>query len=65
MEAQDIKRNLNRFVKYKDRSNTYQLTGGIIRKDKDGKEYYQAELTDTKHGRSIVICKLDDITEVE
>ena len=64
MEAQNIKRNLNRFVIYKGIANIYQLTGGIIRKDKYGNEFYQAELTDTKHGKSIVICRLEDVTEI-
>ena len=65
MEAKNIKRNLNRFVIYRGIANIYQLTGGIIRKDKQGKEFYQLELTDTKHGNSVSICKLEDVTEVE
>ena len=59
MKAEEIKKYLNKPVKYK--GTEYRLTGAIFRKDKD--YYYQAELTD-KCNRSICICKLEDV-EVE
>ena len=63
MEIENVKKNLNQIVNYKGNVETYRLTACILRKGQSGL-YYQAELTDTKHGKSLVICKLEDITEV-
>ena len=46
MKIEDVKKNLNKAVTYKDNSNTYILTGCIIRKN-DKVYYYQAEILDT------------------
>lgn len=62
MKIEDVKKNLNKAVTYKDNSNTYILTGCIIRKNQKG-YYYQAEILDTVHGNSVIICSLDDVTE--
>ncbi len=62
MKIEDVKKNLNKAVTYKDNSNTYILTGCIIRKNDKG-YYYQAEILDTVHGKSLIICSLDDVTE--
>jgi len=58
MKAEQIKANLNCPVKC-DNSN-YILTGGIIRKNKQGECYYQAEITD-KCKNSVSVCKLEDV----
>ena len=64
MDIKEVKKNLNKMVVYKDTSNIYKLTACILRKGKQG-IFYEAEILDTKHGNSIIICKLDDITESE
>ncbi len=69
MEASEIKANLNKKVRYKHALSgvdaEYLLTGAIFRKNNKG-FYYQAELQDLKSkSRSIVICKLDDITAIQ
>lgn len=58
MEVKEITPNLNKPVKYKDA--LYTLTAGIIRRDKDGKLYYQVELQD-KCNRSISIANLKEV----
>ena len=50
-------------VNYKGTKGIYKLTACILRKI-NGKEVYSAELLDTKHGNSTVICSLKDV-EVE
>lgn len=58
MEVKEIIPNLNKTVIY---DNTeYLLTGSIIRKDKHGKLYYQAEILD-KNKNSVCIVRLEDI----
>ena len=64
MKIEEVKRNLNKMVRYKDRADIYRLTACILRKGENGL-FYQAELLDTKHGRSIVICKLDEVEGIE
>lgn len=59
MELKEIIPNLNRPVVYN--GSAYILTGSIVRKDKKGKLYYQAEILD-KNKNSICIVKLEDIT---
>ena len=60
MKIENLKKNLNKRVIYQDNAHGYILTAGVIRKNDTG-YYYQAELTDTKHGKSVVICKLEDV----
>lgn len=64
MTLQEIKRNMNRSVLYK--GGQYKLVGCIFRKnDKTGDYYYQAELLDLTSGRSVVICRLEEVEENE
>ena len=68
MKATDIKRNLNKSVIFKEarygNEHKYILTGATIRLGEEG-FFYQAELTDVTFNRSIVICRLDEIEEVD
>ena len=60
MNLSDIKRNLNRTVLYK--GGEYKLVGCIFRQnDKTGEYFYQAELLDLHSGRSVVICRLEEV----
>lgn len=63
MKLEDVKRNLNKMVRYKDSTGIYKLTACILRKNESG-FVYQAELLDTKSTRSVLICKLEDIEEI-
>lgn len=63
MDIKDVKKNLNQMVIYKGKKDIYKLTACILRKNEQG-YYYQAELFDTKCGNSVLICSLDDVTEV-
>lgn len=58
MEIKEIMPNLNKQVQYS--GSAYTLTGGIIRRDKQGKIFYQAELLD-KNQNSVCIVKLEDV----
>ena len=60
MQAEDIKKYLNKPVKYQ--GSEYILTGAIFRRNDKG-YYYQVELTD-KCKNSICIARLEDV-EVE
>lgn len=66
MDISRVKYNLNKAVRltlprhYVDKD--YILTGCIIRKNKQGKYFYQAELQEPETG-SIVIAELGDIEE--
>lgn len=62
MVIENVKKNLNKMVVYKDIEEVYKLIGCILRKGESG-FYYQAELLDTKNSNSTIICKLEDITE--
>lgn len=64
MKIEEVKRNLNKNVRYKDNAERYTLTACILRKGKSG-FFYQAELLDTRHGRSVTICNLDDVGAIE
>ncbi len=64
MELEQVKRNLNKMVVYKDIANIYRLTACIIRKNENG-FYYQVELEDTKSNNSKIYGGLKDITENE
>lgn len=63
MKLEDVKRNLNKMVRYKDSAGIYKLTACILRKNESG-FFYQAELLDTKSIHSVLICKLEDIEEI-
>lgn len=68
MKAEEIRSNLNRRVRYRSvRTGVnaeYLLTGAIFRRGKNG-FYYQAELTDLKTNKSILICSLNDIEVIQ
>lgn len=67
MKAEEIRANLNRRVRYRSTRTginaEYMLTGAIFRRNEKG-FYYQAELTDLKTNKSILICSLDDIEAI-
>lgn len=63
MNIADVKGNLNKPVLYKEKADTYMFTGCTIRK-KEGKCYYQAELTEIKTN-TLIYCKLEDIKVIE
>lgn len=63
MDIKAVKQNLNKLVVYRDKQDTYKLTACIIRKQ-ENKYFYQVELLDTKHGNSVMICRLEDINAV-
>lgn len=68
MKPEEIRANLNKPVRFTDpklyiENAEYILTGAIFRLGEQG-FYYQAELTDTKHKHSLLICELDKI-EIE
>lgn len=58
MEVKEIIPNLNNKVIYD--GSQYVLTGATIRKDGQGKIFYQAEILD-KNNNSVCIVKLEDI----
>ena len=60
MEVKEIIPNLNRPVYYN--GTEYILTGSTIRRDKEGKLFYQAELLD-KCGNSVIIAKLEEVQQ--
>lgn len=68
MKAEEIKANLNKRVRYKNEQagidTEFLLSGAIFRKGKNG-FYYQAELTDLKSDKSIMICSLESISAIE
>lgn len=60
MSIGEVKKALNRTVRFRDAE--YVLTGCIIRLDpRSGSFFYQAELTDTTTGKSIVIARLEEV----
>ena len=62
MNLSQIKRSMNRTVMYKD--GEYRLVGVVFRQNENtGNYYYQAELLDTHSGRSVVICRLEEVEE--
>lgn len=67
MKPEDIRKNLNKPVKYKNprlyMDGTFIFKAGIFRKSEKG-FFYQAELADTHNCNSVIICNLEDITEV-
>ena len=63
MDIKDVKKNLNSMVVYKGIADIYRLTACILRKGEAGL-YYQAELLDTKHGKSVIITDLKDVEDI-
>ena len=61
MDISRVKANLGRNVIYN--GVEYMLSGCIIRINEHG-FYYQAEVQDLTAYHSIVICKLEDLTEI-
>lgn len=64
MQIEAVKRNLNKMVVYGGKRDKYQLTACIIRRVGKGFDY-QAELLDTTHGKSVIICNLQEIEEAQ
>lgn len=60
MKIEEVKRNLNKRVKYNGNTERYKLTACILRGNQGG-FYYQAELLDTVHGASVIICRLEEV----
>ena len=58
MEIKEIIQNLNRPVIFN--GSEYKLIGSTIRKNEQGKIFYQAELLD-KNKNSVCIVKLEDV----
>ena len=58
MKIKEIIPNLNRAVIYN--GYEYKLTGSTIRKNEQGKIFYQAELLD-KNKNSVCITRLEDV----
>lgn len=68
MTIAEVKNNLGKPVSFSNKklfieSAMYILTGCILRKG-DKEFYYQAELTDVRNNKSVIICKLDEIEKV-
>lgn len=63
MDISRVKLNLGRNVIYN--GIPYKLTGCIIRADKSGLFFYQAEIQDLKAPWSIAICRLQDLSEIK
>ena len=61
----DIKKSLNRPVRFRG-EDRYILSAGIIRKDKKTNEFfYQAELLDLRTENSIVYARLSDVEVIK
>lgn len=58
MEVKQIIPNLNKPVYYN--GTEYTLTGSTVKKDKQGKIFYQAEILD-KCGHSVIIARLEEV----
>lgn len=64
MTISEVKKALNNKVRF--RGGEYILSGCMIRKNvKTQQFYYQAELLDVKTNNCVVICRLEEIEEVE
>ncbi len=63
MKLVEVKANMGRTVYYSFDCKVYEciLSACIFRIDKSGKPYYQAELSDTKRGHSVMIANLKDV----
>lgn len=68
MTPEVIKKNLNKRVQFiSERAGVdseYILSGAIFRRNEQG-FFYQAELQDVKHGRHIIIARLEEIKTKE
>lgn len=68
MTEREIKRNLNKRVRFTNKrlfveNADYILAGATIRRNESG-FFYQAILQDLNNGNSVLVCKLEDIEEV-
>lgn len=67
MKPEEIRANLNRRVRHRSAKTAidaeFILTGAIFRRNEKG-FYYQAELTDTKQSKSVLICSLDSVEAI-
>lgn len=64
MDIADVKRNMNRLINYKGNTDTYMMTGCMLRRSVvDGQFWYQAELTDVK-ARCLLYDGLEKIKEI-
>ena len=69
MKIEEVKQNLGKIVEYNgaeynEKKGVYKLTACIFRKNEAG-FFYQAELLDTKHGASVLICKLENVRALQ
>lgn len=63
MKIEDVKKNLGREVSFRG-SKGYILSGCIIRKNKKTQQFfYQAELLDTRTNNSIIIARLEEVSQ--
>ena len=64
MKVSEVKANLNKRVHVKNRhtDSDYILTACIIRKNAEGKDFYQAEVQDLRNSRAVLIVSLEDIS---
>lgn len=69
MTEREVKRNLNKPVRLTNErlyieGSDFILVGAVIRRN--GKDFfYQAILQDLRNGNSVLVCKLEDIKEVD
>lgn len=68
MTISEVKNNLGKPVRFSNKklfieSAMYILTGCILRKG-DKEFYYQAELTDVRNNKSVIICRFDEIEKI-
>lgn len=69
MTEREIKRNLNKLVRFTNKrlfieNADYILAGATIRRNESG-FFYQAILQDVNNGNSVLVCKLEEITAGE
>lgn len=64
MDIKDVKKNLDKMVVYNGKPDIYRFTACTIRRFGNNIGY-QAEIQDTKNGKSVLICRLEDIEVME
>ena len=64
MEVSEVKANLNKRVHVSNRhtDSDYILTACIIRRNAEGKDFYQAEVQDLRNNRAVLIASLEDVS---
>lgn len=64
MEVSEVKANLNKRVHVKNRhtDSDYIFTACIIRRNAEGKDFYQAEVQDLRNNRAVLIASLEDVS---